>query len=112
MSDQKDIIEFKWPWTMMPLEIADEWIEEIKRGLKKSEPIYKKDIFPSARKEDENLILLDIDTDSTYAIVNFAPNGQGGLTCSVVEILPNRKALKERLHKDHIDAISKTKQYG
>jgi hypothetical protein len=33
MSDQKVIIEFKWPWTMIPLEFADEWIEGIKRMI-------------------------------------------------------------------------------
>lgn len=69
MSDTEVIIEFKWPWTMMPLELTDEWIEEVKKGLPKSDPLYGKDIFVSGRKEDDNLLLMDNDTDGTYAIV-------------------------------------------
>jgi hypothetical protein len=44
MNDTEVVIEFKWPWTMMPLELAGEWIEAVKKALPKSDPLYGKDI--------------------------------------------------------------------
>lgn len=54
MSENNVVVEFKWPWTMIPMELADEWIEMIEKGISKTESIYGKKIFPSARNEEKN----------------------------------------------------------
>ncbi len=64
------MIEFKYPWTMMPLENAGEWIEMVKDSLQPSDPLFGKDIFVSGRHESNRLLLVDNDTDDNYAIVS------------------------------------------
>ena len=97
----------------MPLELADEWIEEVKKGLPKSDPLYGKDIFVSGRKEDDNLLLVDNDTDGTYAIVRFAVDmGGRRLKCSVIEILETRTDLVDKLRQDHITAVKNSTNHG
>jgi len=107
MDQYEEKVEFSWPWTMMSIELAGEWIEEVKKGLGVKDPIYGKDIFVSGRKDDENLLLVDNDTDGTYAIVRFeVARGGLGLKCSTIEILKTREELAMKLKKDHINALN------
>ncbi len=76
MSDSEEIIEIKWPWTMMPLEFSSDWIEAVKKGLSPEAPIYGKDIFVSAIREDGNILLIENDTDGTYLIVEYEKDPQ------------------------------------
>ena len=113
MSKSNDVIEFKWPWTMLPLEIADEWIEEVKKGLLPEEPIYGKEIFVSGRREDKKLLLVANDTDGSYAIVNYEINKlRRRLKCTVIETLNTRKELSNRLKQDHIEAKNNDIEHG
>lgn len=98
---------------MMPLELAGEWIEEVKKGLGVNDPIYGKDIFVSGRKDGENLLLVDNDTDGTYAIVRFEKAIGGlGLRCSTIEILKTSEELAIKLNKDHINAVNNSANKG
>jgi len=92
-------INFEWLWGMMPLEVANEWIEEIKKGIDCSSSMYGKEIFPSAIHEEKNLILLDNDTDETSVIMKFTKNSKGDLIFEVVETIVSHKELAERLSK-------------
>lgn len=67
-------IEFKYPWTMTPLENAGEWIEMVKSSLQPSDPLFGKDIFVSGRHDFKNLHLVDNDTDGSYAIISMQIN--------------------------------------
>lgn len=58
MKDEKIIIEFKYPWKMIPLENAEEWINVVKGSLTEDDPLFKKEIFVSGRHEYEQLLLL------------------------------------------------------
>ena len=69
MKEEKIIIEFKYPRTMMPLGNAEEWIHAVKGALTKDDPLFKKEIFVSGRHEYEQLLLVENDTDENYAIV-------------------------------------------
>lgn len=113
MDQSEEKVEFRWPWTLMPFESADGWIEEVKNGLRVNDPLYGKDIFVSGRKEGENLILVDNDTDGTYAIVRFeaAPGGLA-LKFSTIEILKTSKELAIKLKKDHTDAVNEIEAKG
>jgi hypothetical protein len=113
MNDTEITIEFKWPWTMVPLELADEWIEEVKKGLSKRDPLFGKDIFVSGRKENDNLLLVDNDTDDTYAIVRLARGmGERRLKCSTIEIFETRIDLAKKLKQDHIAAVRDSTDHG
>ena len=66
-------IEIKWPWTMLPLSVADEYIDHFQKMIGPGHPLYGKKIFPACRREDtqELIIQFDLDDDNTHAIVFF-----------------------------------------
>ena len=110
MSDQKVILEFKYPWAMMPLENADEWINAVAESLEKTDPLYGKQIFVSGRHECENLLLVDNDTDNNYAVVSFGVNEKTKkMNCKTIEIIFTRKSLAEKLRNDHDRTVKKSK---
>ena len=77
------------------------------------EPIYGKDIFVSGRREDRNILLIDNDTDGTYAIVKFEKDmRRRRLKCTVTETLISRKELSNRLKQDHIEAMNNDTKHG
>jgi hypothetical protein len=107
--ENSDTIEIKWPWTMIPIENADELIKYLKRRIRPGHPLYGKKVFPSCRREDTTDIIIqfDNDVDGTYAIVNFSKSTViSGKKMPKVEILKSRNALKSRFQKDHEDSRS------
>jgi hypothetical protein len=110
MNEKKITIQFKYPWTMMPLASTGEWINAVSKSLSKADPLYGKKIFVSGRHETENLILVDNDTDDNYGIVSFAFLEESKtIKCNTVEILHSRKSLAEKLQSDHEKTVSKFK---
>ncbi len=106
----EDILEVKWPWTMLSIEVADEWIEYLNHNIKIGHPLYGKQVFPSCRREDTNetIIQFDIDDDKTYAIVNFDQFVKiKGAKMPKVEIIDSHKKLKERFLSDYLEAKEK-----
>ncbi|MBT4288313.1 MAG: hypothetical protein HOD92_13340 [Deltaproteobacteria bacterium] len=105
---KSDVFEIKWPWTMIPLEFADEWIEYLKQNIRTGHPLHGKKVFPSCRREDTNetIIQFDIDDDGTYAIVNFSKSTTiCGKKMPKTEILKSRNELNLRFKKDHIKSL-------
>lgn len=107
MNDNSVVIEYKWPWTMIPFELVSEWIEMIKKGTSKAEPIYGKKIFPAARHEEKKLILVENDSDNTYAIISADRDRMGELKFRVIESLATRTELANRLNEYHVEAMSR-----
>ncbi len=98
MNDTKEVVEFKWPWTMIPLDLVGDWIEEVKNALTPDEPIYGKQIFVSGRREDKDILLIENDTDGTYVIVKFEKDmRRRRLKCTVLETLTSTKELSNKL---------------
>lgn len=110
MDEDDVVVEFKWPWTMLPMEAADEWIRIIESGTSRREPIYGKEIFPSARNEEQELILVDNDTDGTYEILSVQRNISGKLRFHVIETLATPRALAKRLDEYRLESLSQKKQ--
>ncbi|MCF7978452.1 MAG: hypothetical protein K9L82_10615 [Chromatiaceae bacterium] len=102
MSEENITIRFKYPWAMISVENSGYWIDAVKRSIKETDPIYGKDIFVSGRHETENLILVDNDSDKTYAIMSYETKGsEGAMVFNTIEIITSRAALAERLHNDY-----------
>jgi hypothetical protein len=110
MNEEKTTIQFKYPWTMMPLESTDEWIDAVSKSLKINDPLYGKKIFVSGRHETENLILVDNDTDDSYGIVSFNFTEESNtVEFNTVEVLHSRRSLAEKLQSDHEKAVAEVK---
>jgi hypothetical protein len=108
---KKDALEVKWPWTLMPIECAGEWIKEIKKGLKVT-TLKTKDVSPLAHDKHRNLIVLEIDHGDSYLIVKYAPDKRGGLLFKVERTLLDGQQLRSKIEHDHRDVVEKTKQKG
>ena len=96
-------IEFKWPWTMLPLSGADRWIAHIKEGIKSDNPLYGKKIFPSACCEDKKVILVDNDDDGTYAVLTYENNSSKDFH---TDILVNVQDVIKVINEDHTKAMA------
>ena len=113
MVAEKIAIEFKFPWTMMPLESSGEWIDFLKNSLPKSDPLFGKDVFVSGRHETKQLLLVDNDTDESYAIVSIEadPNTRT-YSCATVQLICSRAELARQLQQDHKEALSQLTTNG
>jgi hypothetical protein len=106
MDQPEEKVEFHWPWTMIPLELVGEWIEEVKKGLEGDDSLYGKDIFVSGRKDDDNLLLVENDSDGLYAIVRYAKAiSDVGLKFSTIEIFKTSVEVAIRLKQDHVERV-------
>mgnify|MGYP006304690645 FL=1 len=107
MSEHSVQIEFTWPWTMLPLECADEWIEFIRAQIGPGHPLFEKAIFPSARREDEDTILVENDDDDTYVLLTFGRKMTiRRKRMPFTEVIDTRGELVQRLQHDHEVAMA------
>ncbi|NBC14660.1 MAG: hypothetical protein GVY09_15260 [Gammaproteobacteria bacterium] len=106
MTDDTITLQIKYPWTMMPLKNAGEWIDAISRSLQPTDPFYGKQLFVSALHELEPLLLVDNDTDGNYAIISYHTTGElGPAHFETVAVLNSRASVADRLREDHERAV-------
>ena len=102
-------LEIKWPWTMLPLSVADEYIEYLQKQIDLGHPLYGRKVFPSCIKEDSQdlIIQFDLDDDSTYAIVFFGQKQLfGSKKMPKVEMIASACDLQKRFDQDHRNAMN------
>ena len=93
---------------MLPLECADEWIDFIREQIGPGHPLFEKAIFPSARREDENTILVENDDDDTYVLLSFDRKMTiRRKRMPFTEVIDSRGDLAQRLQHDHEVAMAK-----
>jgi hypothetical protein len=110
MSEKPITIEFKYPWTMMPLEHSSEWIEIVKKSLEPTDPLFKKDIFVSGRHEFKKLLLIENDTDNNYAIVSIKMESSSRkYISSTISLYSSRQEFANKLQQDYEVAIKEIK---
>ncbi len=66
MKDEKIKLVFKYPWTMIPHENADEWINVVKGLLNEDDPLFRKEIFVSGGDEYEQLLIAENELEDNY----------------------------------------------
>ena len=101
-------IKIKWPWTMLPLSVADEYIKYLQERIEPEHPLYGRKVFPSCRREDsEDLVVqFDLDDDNTYAIVFFGEMQQfSNKKMPKVEMIGSVSDLQKRFEQDHHKAM-------
>jgi len=103
-------LEIRWPWTMLPLSVADEYIEYLQKQISPEHPLYSRKVFPACIKEDSQdlIVQFDLDDDNTYAIVFF--NAQqlfGNKEMPKVEMIASVSELQKRFDQDHTNAMER-----
>ena len=98
---------------MMPLENSGDWIEIVKTSLQPSDPLFGKDIFVSGRHEFKNLLLVDNDTDDSYAIISIKIDSNArSVNCATVEVISSIEELAKKLQHDHEEALIHQSKHG
>jgi hypothetical protein len=100
-----EILAVKWPWSMLPLDFADDYIAHLQEHIGPLHPLYGKKVFPSCIREDtqELIVQYDVDDDGTYAIVNFSRTQVvGGEEMPTTEMLCSREQLIARFAEDQL----------
>jgi len=101
-------LEVKWPWTMLPLSVVDEYIEYLRERIDPEHPLYGRKVFPSCIREDSQdfIIQFDLDDDNTYAIVFFGEKQLfGNKKMPKVEMIASLSDLQKRFDQDHRNAM-------
>jgi hypothetical protein len=101
-------LEVEWPWTMLPLSVADEYIKYLQDRIDPDHPLFGRKVFPSCIREDSQdlIVQFDLDEDNTYAIVFF---GEKQLFSNKgmpkVEMIASLSDLQKRFNQDHLNAM-------
>ncbi len=101
-------LEIRWPWTMLPLSVADKYIEYLQKQIGLEHPLYNRKVFPSCIREDSQdlIIQFDLDDDKTYAIVFFSEKQLfGNQEMPKVEMIASISELQKRFDQDHSKAM-------
>lgn len=108
MATKPITITFEEPWEMTYIESADNWIKMVESSLEPSDPVYGKEIYVSGKHDHKPLLLVDNDTDDTYAIVEIINNSsKRGYYCKTIKEIKTTKELAEMLRYDHQEVIKK-----
>lgn len=97
-------IEIQWPWQMLPLAAADDFIQYLRKQIGPGHPLYNREVFPSCAREDttDRIVQFDLDDDGTFAIVYFNEMQKfGNKKMPRVEIIASVEALIERFEQDY-----------
>ena len=101
-------ITFEEPWEMTYTENVDDWIKMVENSLKPSDPLHGKEIYVSGKHDHKPLLLVDNDTDNTYAIVKIINDStKRGYYCKTIKDIKTREGLAEMLRYDHQEIIKK-----
>lgn len=101
-------LKVRWPWTMLPLSVADEYIKYLQERIDPECPLYGKQVFPSCIREDSQdlIIQFDLDDDNSHAIVFFGEKQLfGNKKMPRLEIIASVSDLQERFDQDHRNAM-------
>ncbi len=109
MLENDHTITIEWPWTMIPLDSADEWADFIQKQVGPGHPLHNKNIFASMRREDGiDMVLFDNYTDGTYAIVYLHEKKRyKSRLMPKTEVIATWSEVKQRLKRDHEEAMRK-----
>lgn len=64
-------LTIKWPWTMIWIEYADEFIAQIKEALPPGHELLQHDLFPGIKRERRRIFIVDDDTTGERILMNF-----------------------------------------
>ena len=93
---------------MLPLSVADEYIEYLQERIDPDHPLYDRKVFPSCIREDSQdlIVQFDLDDDNTYAIVFFGENQLfSNKKMPKVEMIASVLDLQKRFDQDHRNAM-------
>jgi hypothetical protein len=103
-------MEVKWPWELIYIEYADEFIALIKEAIPPDHELQKHELFPGIKWDKRNIFIVDDDTTGKYLLMNFEKMKRWQKTkCRVptIEVFDNEQQVAERIERDHLAECAK-----
>lgn len=108
-----DALEVKWPWEMIWMESADEFIAQIKDSLPPDHDLQEHDIFPGLKWDGRPIFIVDDDTTGKRILMNFEQPRRWEETrynLPRLTIFDSDAAVAAQIAPDHIAECAKYRQ--
>jgi hypothetical protein len=106
----KDALEIKWPWEMIWIEYADEFIAQIKEALPPDHEMRKHEIFPGIKWERRSIFIVDDDTTGQRILMNLEKVEHWKTTkfkVPTMRIFKDDVEIAEMIERDHLAECAK-----
>jgi len=111
----KNLIEIKWPWTMIWIEYADDIISQIKEALPPDHEIQKHELFPGIKWERRPIFVVDDDSTGKRILMNFEKMKRWKKTnfkVPTMRIFKDDAEVSEMIERDHQAECDRYKDDG
>ena len=108
-------LEIKWPWTMMWMEYADEFIDQIKASLPPDHEMQKHEIYPGIKWEKRQIFIVDDDTTDQSILMNFEKMKRWKKTkykVPTMTVFKNDEEIAAMIDRDHRAECAKYNEDG
>jgi hypothetical protein len=107
---KNDALEVKWPWTLIYLEFADEFIAQIKEALPPDHELQQHELFPAIKWERRPIFIVDDNTTGQTLLMNFEKRKRWRKTkfkVPTMQVFKDRNELAEMIERDHLAECAK-----
>lgn len=108
-------LEIKWPWTMIYIEYADDFIAQIKEALPPDHEIQDHDIFPGIKWERRPIFIVDDDTTGDRILMNFEKMKRWKKTkfkVPAMHVFKDHAEIAQMIERDHAAECAKYTKDG
>ncbi len=101
---KNDTLHIKWPWEMIWIEYAGDFIAQIKEAIPLDHEIQKHEIFPVAKWDKRPIFIVDDDTTGESILINFEKMQrwkQTKLKAPMMRRFKNQAEIAQMIERDH-----------
>lgn len=112
MSEQ---IIIQWPWTMIDIEYADNFIAQIKDALPPDHELQQHKIFPGIKLEQRSIFIVDDDSTGQSILMNFEKQKRWKKTkykVPTMRVFKNSAEIAAMIERDHLAECAKYNENG
>ena len=106
----KDTLDVKWPWSLIYIEYADEFIGQIKEALPPRHELQEHEIFPGIKWERRPIFIVDDDTTGQTIFMNFERMKRWKKTkykVPTMRVFKNDAEVAQMIERDHVAECAK-----
>ncbi len=111
----KDTLEIKWPWEMIWIEYADEFIAQIKNALPPDHERRTHEIFPGIKWERRSIFIVNDDTTGQRILMNFEKTERWKKTkfkVPTMKVFKDNAESVEMIERDYLAQCAKYNEDG
>ena len=110
-----DRLTIKWPWTMIYIEYADDFIAQIKDALPPDHELQQHELFPGVKMERRPIFIVDDDTTGQSILMNFEKRKRWKKTkykIPTMRVFKDTAEIAAMIERDHLAECAKYNEDG